>query len=502
LTIENLETGNHLVKIYNLKSVPKSKKAPQKVFVLSQNVKLRAGYDLNIRLNTSGPIKISETSTSVVTQSNIKTPATDAQFNSLMQSVRSKWSQALKGETISEAFNNTNNYFSTAQIKQLLTLITSESDRLDLAKLSYRSVTDSSNFIQLTDLFKIAANKSDLNDFLRSKGWNNLNDPSLGKTPMTDTKFNTLLQTVRSKWSQALKGETESEAFNNPNNFFSTSQIRQLLTLITAENDQLDLARLSYRSVTDTANFIQLSDLFKTAVNKNEFNSFLRSKGWNIGSEQYGIKTPMADLKYNELIQTVRNKWSQDLKGQTEGDAFNDPNNYFSTAQIRELLLLITNEDDRLDLALLSYRAVTDSANFTRLYDLFKTQANRDELSNFLRSKGWNITNDQANTVPGVKTPMSSADFDQLLANVRVNLIQFLKVNYETDVFNKPDNFFTTAQVRELLLLINAENNRLDLAKLAYKTVTDPANFLQLNNLFSSQASRNELANYVRNFGH
>src|SRR4029079_18288648 len=104
-----------------------------------------------------------------------------------------------KGETLSEAFNNQNNYYSTSQIKQLLTLITSESDRLDLAPLSYRSVTDSSNFIQLTELFKMPANKSEFNDFLRTKGWTNINDQPVGKIPMADAKFNTLLQTVRNK---------------------------------------------------------------------------------------------------------------------------------------------------------------------------------------------------------------------------------------------------------------------------------------------------------------
>jgi Domain of unknown function (DUF4476) len=83
---------------------------------------------------------------------------------------------------------------------------------------------------------------------------------------------------------------------------------------------------------------------------------------------------------------------------------------------------------------------------------------------------------------------------------VRINLIQFLKVNYETDVFNNPNYFFTTAQIRELLLLINDEKNRLDLAKLSYKTVTDPANFLQLTNLLNTRASKNELTSYVKNF--
>ena len=95
---------------------------------------------------------------------------------------------------------------------------------------------------------------------------------------------------------------------------------------------------------------------------------------------------------------------------------------------------------------------------------------------------------------------MADEDFNQLLNNVRGNLIQFLKVGYETEVFNNPNNYFSTNQIRQLLLLINSESNRLELAKLSYRTVTDPANFFQLNNLFNSQSSRDELANYVKNY--
>jgi len=126
---------------------------------------------------------------------------------------------------------------------------------------------------------------------------------------------------------------------------------------------------------------------------------------------------------------------------------------------------------------------------------LFKAQASRDELNNFLRSKGWNNNPNQTS----IKTPMSDQDFDKLLYNVRINLVQFLKISYETDVFNNPNYYFTTSQVKQLLLLINAESSRLDLAKLSYRTVTDPANFLQLNDIFNSQSSRDALANFVKN---
>ncbi|MEO6220767.1 MAG: DUF4476 domain-containing protein [Ginsengibacter sp.] len=496
VTIDNLETTNHTIKVYRLGSNnPKYNSTSKKTIVYSKTFELREGYDMDITINPGGRVQFSENTIDGSEESNDKTPMANYQFNQLLQSVRNKFSQALKGETENDAFNNSNNYFTTSQIRQLLTLITSESDRVDLAKLSYRSVTDSANFTQLYDMFKKQASKDELNDFLHSKGWNITNDQSILKTPMPANKFNLLLQSVRSKFSQALKGETESDAFTNPGNYFSTSQIRQLLTLIISESDRVDLAKLSYRSVTDSANFIQLYDLFKTKGNKDELNEFLRSKGWNISDDQSLIKIPMPENKFTSLLQSVQNKWSQALKGETENDAFNNPNNYFSTSQIKQLLTLITSENDRLDLAKLSYRSATDSANFTQLYELFKNQESRDDLNNFLRTRGWNSNNQTS-----IKTPMADQDFTQLLDNVRINLIQFLKVGYETDVFNNPNNYFNTNQIRQLLLLINAESNRLDLAKLSYRTVTDRANFAQLNSLFNSQSSRDELANYIKNY--
>ncbi|MEO6327290.1 MAG: DUF4476 domain-containing protein [Ginsengibacter sp.] len=426
-------------------------------------------------------------------QNNLNGQMAADKFNTLLQSVRSKWSQALRGETESDAFHNPNNYFTTNQVKQLLSLITLESDRVSLAKLSYRSITDSANFTQLNDLFKSQASKNELNSFLNTKGWNISTDQNNMKAPMVADKFNQLLQGIQNKWSQALKGETESDAFNNPNNYFSSSQVKQLLSLITLESDRLSLAKLSYRSVTDSANFTQLYDLFKSQSSKNQFNAFLRTKGWDIYSGETVVKTPMAAGKFNPLLQNVQRKWSQALKGEAESEAFNNPNNYFSTSQVRQLLTLITLERDRLDLAKLSYRTVVDSANFSQVYDLFNIQESKDELNDFLRTKGWNINEAM------IKTPMADADFSQLVMNVRGYLIQILKVGVEREVFNNPDNYFSTNQIRQLLLLINAEDNRLDLAKLAYRTVTDPANFIQLNNIFNLQGSRDELLNYVKN---
>ncbi|MEP6617189.1 MAG: DUF4476 domain-containing protein, partial [Ginsengibacter sp.] len=110
--------------------------------------------------------------------------------------------------------------------------------------------------------------------------------------------------------------------------------------------------------------------------------------GYNNGSNNNGnynrYRAPMAGYQFTQLLEAVRGKWFQNNKVSSEKDAFNTTGNYFSTYQVRQLLQLINSENNRLELAELSYRTVSDAGNFTQLYDLF-SQSNRNELDRFIR---------------------------------------------------------------------------------------------------------------------
>jgi len=351
LMLNNLPIGTHSLKVYRLKNNnPAYNTNSQNTFVYSKNFELSKGYDMNITILPNGRVQFSEQSAWDNNQSTVKNQMADYEFNQLLQSVRNNRSQSLKAGTVRDIFTNTSNYFSTTQIRQLLSLITSESNRLNLAKLSYRSVTDPVNFNQLSDLFSSTAHRNEFNNYVSINSGQVINNTA--KTQMTTYEFNQLLQNVQDKWSQSLKATTIRDAFLNTSYYFSTAQIRQLLTLITSESDRLDLAKLSYRSVTDPANFAQLSDLFYSSTYRNEFNNYA---GLNAGQIiNTGVKTQMTTYEFNQLLKSVQDKWSQSLKGEAERDAFANTGNYFSTAQIRQLLSLITSESDRLDLANLS----------------------------------------------------------------------------------------------------------------------------------------------------
>ncbi|MEJ7780277.1 MAG: DUF4476 domain-containing protein [Daejeonella sp.] len=490
ITLNNVATGSHTLKVYRLKNNnPAYNTNSQNTRVYSNNFIVRPGYDMNIAVLANGRVQFSEEA-AATTPSGSHAPLTTAEFNRLLQNIQNQRSQSLKAEIIRDAFINTNNHFSSAQIRQLLTGITSESDRLDLAKLSYSGVTDPGSFSRLSDIFNSTSKKEEFNEFIR------LNEGQQGnssvKTQISDANFGRLLSSVKDKWSQSLKGEAIRDAFASSNNYYTASQVRQLLLLINSESDKLDLVKLSYKSVSDVNNYGSLSDLFASSSYRTEFNDFVRLNGGV--AVNTGVKAQMTDANFNQLLVSVNDKWSQSLKSDAIRDAFINTNNYFSTVQIRQLLVLVTSEPDRLELAKMSYRSVMDPANFPQLANLFTAGSNREAFNNYVSTQ----TGVAVNT--GVKTPMPSSEFSLLLLSVRSNLLQILKISAEREIFANPANYFTSAQVKQLISLINAEPARLELAKLSYRTMTDPLNFTQLNDLFKLQSSKDDLAEYVRTF--
>jgi hypothetical protein len=88
----------------------------------------------------------------------------------------------------------------------------------------------------------------------------------------------------------------------------------------------------------------------------------------------------MSDYDFNQLLQKVRNQWFGKLN--TARDAVNA--NYLNTYQIKQVLQIFSSENDRLDLAKLSYKNVVDRQNFRQLYDLFSYQS-QTELDRYTR---------------------------------------------------------------------------------------------------------------------
>jgi len=148
----------------------------------------------------------------------------------------------------------------------------------------------------------------------------------------------------------------------------------------------LQLAKLSLDNVVDVENVSQLFNLLTTQSAKEDLDNYIRNNGYAGANYNYSIRTAMTDAEFTNLYNDLRKKWLPLSKYSTAVDIFNSSTNYFTTQQVRQIIALLSSESNRLDLAKLSYDNIVDQQNFKSLYDLFGTQASKDELDEYVRT--------------------------------------------------------------------------------------------------------------------
>ena len=404
----------------------------------------------------------------------------DANFNILYQDINRQWPENTQMTSLTNAFNNTNNYFSSYQASRLIQFINGENNQLQLAKLSYRSITDPGNFNQVDNLISSQAGKNELTAFVNN--YNNGINPGVA---MTDANFNILHQDIKNQWNVNNQITSLTNAFNNTNNFFSSYQASQLIQLLSSESNRLQLAKLSYRSITDKGNFYHVANLISNQANKTELTAYVNNYNNGISNDK-----SMSDTNFNILYQDINRQWPENTQMTSLTNAFNNTNNFFSSYQASQLIQLISGENNMLQLAKLSYRSITDRDNFKQVVNLISSQANKNELTAYI--------NNNYNTGSSPNLAMSDANFTTLIQTIEKQYLPFEQMNSLTEVFNNTSNYFSSAQVKRLIPLVSYENNRLQLAKLSYRSITDRGNFTQLYDLLNSQSSKNELDAYVK----
>lgn len=470
LTISNLSTGQHNFRVTRTDMNTSTTEKISTIFIL------RYGYDMLIKVNENGSLELIETRKA---SADIQAPMNSTAFNTLLKNVKAQRTTTGRRNLIANAFNNNKNYFTTYQAAQLLQQITVESTRLELAKLSYRNITDKGNFYQLYDLFSNDSNKNELEAYV-----NNYNTGTSVKVPMPDDRFSSLYETIKQQWPVSTQMNSLKDAFNDNTNYFTTYQASQLIQIVVAESNRLQLARLSYRSITDRSNFYQVFDLLYTQSARNELQAYVNSYA------EDGSNLPMSDGNFTTLYESVKKQWPVSTQINSITNAFNNVNNYFTSYQASSLIQLIGIENNRLQLAKLSYRSITDKDNFYQVADLLYSQSSKDELAAYIK-------NYNAGTII-TKVPMSDAAFNDLYQAIQLQFFPGQRMTSLTDTFNTAGYYFTSIQAKKLITLISLESNRLQLAKLSYKTITDRNNFSTLYDLFATQASKDELDAYVK----
>ena len=481
IVVSNLQSGQHTLQIRRSNEVNPS----STVFTT------RTGYDLQITITPNGSVQLKETKWRTGdnnTGQNMQAMSV-TDFNSLYNTIRSQWGSSKKMTMVSDAFANTNYYFTTAQAKQLIQLVNSQSNRFTLTKSSYRSITDPTNFTQMYDVLNSQSHRDQLAAYVSTY------NAGSSSTAMTASRFNTIYKTAQRQATTNSKVSYIYNSFTNTNNYFTVSQARQLVQLAPDEANRLYLAKISYRGIIDRTNFSQMYTLLNSQSSRNELNTFVSTYD---NSNPVYTRMAMKEAEFNTLYRDIQNRYGIGAKMSALSNVFATENYYFTTAQTKQLIQLVSEENNRLELAKSSYNNIVDQANFSQLYDLFSYNS-RSDLEIYIRDH----QTDPVYTPPVyTRTPMSNSSYTSLYNEVRNTYGFGAKMSRLTEIFANESYYFTVAQAKQLVQLVSDESNRLELAKSAYGNITDPANFNLMYDVLTSQSSKNELSTYVNTYSY
>lgn len=382
IPISNLEAGMH-----SLTFTRTANNNTRRANDIATEFNLRRNFDMYINVNANGSIELIEKKKGIPSSNNY-TPMRSSDFNTLYKNVRSQYNTQNRNALLSTTFNNRSTYLTSLQVVQLLQQVRSESDRLPLARLSYRTVTDPNNFSSVYNLFNVQANRSDLEDFVNSYE----EDVTIGTTTTTTTNtdsrtgmseayFTSLYQTIRGQSPVSTQVNSLSTAFNTSGNYFTSSQVSQLIQLVSSDVTRLQLAKSSYHAVVDPINFTKVSNLLYSQSSRDELMVYI-----NNGGEVVPLRTVMSDADYNGIYQSVTSQFLPFAKMTQLTSIFNNAAYYFTASQAKNLIQLVSNESNRLQLAKSAYRNLVDRPNYIQFYDLFTSSISTTELNAYVQA--------------------------------------------------------------------------------------------------------------------
>ena len=93
---------------------------------------------------------------------------------------------------------------------------------------------------------------------------------------------------------------------------------------------------------------------------------------------------------------------------------------------------------------------------------------------------------------------MSNIDFTQAKESLRREWFENTRLETAKQIIDR--NYFTSQQVKEMVLLFTFENNRLDIAKYAYGKTVDKGNYFIMNDAFAINSNKERLSEYIREY--
>ena len=279
LVVNDVVPGNHTIKIVERQSTGSTLPANQEKVLYNGSVYFRSDYHVDIVINRFGKTLVDEQDArnsrwdgdEDYYEPGLEAAMTDAAFESLKRTLQQERFTASRMTVAKTAISN--NYFKTAQVRQLAQLFSFEDDKMQVVKLAYAKTVDRSNYYQLSDLFSFSSNKEALSRFIQENS-NQYNNGSTERTVISDNEFSRLKSKIQSTFSESSRLTAARQAIDG--NYFTAGQVKDLVVLFSNDSTKLEMAKYAYGKTINQADYLlYLSNVFALRTSKDELERYV-----------------------------------------------------------------------------------------------------------------------------------------------------------------------------------------------------------------------------------
>jgi len=182
ILVSDIRPGYHRIKVYLQNERYGNRKRINKnmVLVYEANLYIKPQYHVDISINRFGKAFLDERqiNSAYYTEYDETEDNGWGNNNNYMQPMNTRSFEQFRDMLKNEHFDNTRavlakqtiaaNYFSTAQVKEIVQLFSFENTKLDMAKYCYKYTIDKNNYFLLNDVFSFSSNKEDLARYIQA----------------------------------------------------------------------------------------------------------------------------------------------------------------------------------------------------------------------------------------------------------------------------------------------------------------------------------------------
>lgn len=285
---------------------------------------------------------------------------------------------------------------------------------------------------------------------------------------------------------------------------FSSLQVKELAQLFSDEYLRLEFAQIAYRRVVDQDNFYDVYDAFSHFSTAFKLHDYVLTKGQgeveiehpidpvDIGKElrfpsieypsykNYNGKKncsyPMAESDFMEIARVVHQTPSENIRLQRLDRVLQQ--SCLTTAQAMKLATLLSLENNKLSFLKDAYAHVFDAGNYSHTMAVFQYASNRENLLDFLESKGYT---DEAGT-EDTMCKMSDTELATIKKQISKETFSKDKLRMMKTIFRVKKCFVTTQQAKSVIGLVSS-GERLDAAKYMYDYTSDKDDYYLLKDV-------------------